>query len=205
MRHLFVASVLFATLAGGVYGHGRDSSTPLRRRKTLSFGPENPHAVFKSNPYQIQTTGLSPLSSATDPYDVARLFVSDVLSVSNDSWKIRKDSYTDESTGITHIYVRQVVSGLEVVDGDMNLNIKDGRVLSYGNSVSVAHDFPEGFMLTRWNCSFIQAPLLRPSPVQQPQSTFVVLGMNSVGDSMKCLLCGKLLMTRSSWAIQLSL
>jgi len=140
MRHLFVASILFATLAGGVYGHGRDSNTPLRRRKTLGFGPEHPHAVFKSNPYQIQTNGFAPLSSATDPYDVARLFVSDVLSVSSGSWKIRKDSYTDESTGITHIYIRQVVNGLEVVDGDMNINIKDGRVLSYGNSVSVAHD-----------------------------------------------------------------
>jgi len=144
MRHLFVASVLFVTLAGGVYGHGRDSNTVLRRRKTLSFGPEHPHAIFKSNPYQIQTTGFTLLSSATDPYDVARLFVSDVLSLSSGSWKIRKDSYTDESTGITHIYVRQVVSGLEVVDGDMNINIKDGRVLSYGNSVSVAYDSQKG-------------------------------------------------------------
>jgi len=144
MRHLFVASIFFVTLAGGVYGHGRDSNTPLRRRKTLGFGPEHPHAIFKSNPYQIQTTGFTPLSSATDPYDVARLFVSDVLSLSSGSWKIRKDSYTDESTGITHIYVRQVVSGLEVVDGDMNINIKDGRVLSYGNSVSVAYDSRKG-------------------------------------------------------------
>jgi len=148
MRHFFVASVLFATLSGDVYGRGRDSNTPLRRRKTLSFGPEHPHAVFKSNPYQIQTTGFTPTSSATDPYDVARLFASDVLSVSNGSWRIRKDSYTDESTGITHIYIRQVVNGLEVVDGDININIKGGRVLSYGNSVSVVHDFRKATLLT---------------------------------------------------------
>ncbi|KAJ3570745.1 hypothetical protein NP233_g4203 [Leucocoprinus birnbaumii] len=136
MRCLLTASVVFATLAGSVYGHGRDSNTPLRRRKTLGFGPEHPHAVFNSNPYQIQTVGFTPLSPTTDPYEVARLFVSDVLGVSDDtgSWKIRKDSYTDKNTGVTHVYVRQVVNGLEVTDGDMNINVKDGRVLSYGNS-----------------------------------------------------------------------
>lgn len=137
MRCLLTASLVFATLAGSVYGHSHDSNAPLRRRKTLGFGPEHPHAVFKSNPYQIQTAGFTPLSPSTDPYDVARLFVSDVLGVSDahSSWKIRKDSYTDENTGVTHVYVRQVINGLEVADGDMNINIKDGRVLSYGNSV----------------------------------------------------------------------
>lgn len=138
MRCLLTASLVFATLAG-VYGHGRDSNTSLRRRKTLGFGPEHPHAVFKSNPYQIQTVGFTPMSPSTDPYDVARLFVSDVLGVSDASslWRVRKDSYTDENTGVTHIYIRQVINGLEVSDGDMNINVKDGRVLSYGNSVRV--------------------------------------------------------------------
>jgi len=136
MRRLLVVHVFFAMLASGVHGHGRNGNIPPRQRKTLGFGPEHPHAVFKSNIYQIQEAGLTPSSSAMDPYDVARLFVSD--DVLSGSWKIRKDSYTDESTAITHVYVRQVVNGLEVVDGDMNINIKDGRILSYGNSVSVA-------------------------------------------------------------------
>ncbi len=137
MRCLLAASLVFATLAGSVYGHGHDNNAPLKRRKTLGFGPEHPHAVFKSNPYQIQTTGFTPLSPSSDPFDVARLFVSDVLGVSGDSnsWKIRKDSYTDDNTGVTHVYIRQVVNGLEVSVGDMNINIKNGRVLSYGNSV----------------------------------------------------------------------
>jgi extracellular elastinolytic metalloproteinase len=50
------------------------------------------------------------------------------------AYKIRPDSYTDKNTGVTHVYVRQLVNGLEVTDGDMNINIKDGMVLSYGNS-----------------------------------------------------------------------
>lgn len=73
-----------------------------------------------------------------DPLDVARYFVEDILSTSlssSSSYKIRKDSYTDKNTGVTHVYVRQLVNGLEVSDGDMNLNIKDGMVLSYGTSV----------------------------------------------------------------------
>ncbi|KAF7760739.1 hypothetical protein Agabi119p4_10148 [Agaricus bisporus var. burnettii] len=133
MRCLLTASLVFATLAGSVYGHGRDSNSPLPRRKTLGFGPEHPHAVFNSNLHPLQTAGFV----SDEPLDVARLFVTDLLgpSVSGGaSWKIRKDSYTDDNTGVTHVYIRQIVNGLEVADGDMNINIKDGRVLSYGNS-----------------------------------------------------------------------
>ena len=57
--------------------------------------------------------------------------------VLGDDYVIRKDSYTDEATGITHIYARQYRHGIEVADGDINLNIKDGVVLSFGDSVSI--------------------------------------------------------------------
>ena len=51
------------------------------------------------------------------------------------SFYVRDDSYTDKNTGITHVHVRQTMYGFEVADGDMNINIKDGKVLSYGDSV----------------------------------------------------------------------
>jgi extracellular elastinolytic metalloproteinase len=36
---------------------------------------------------------------------------------------------------ITHIYARQIINGLEVSDGDINVNVdRDGRILSWGNS-----------------------------------------------------------------------
>jgi extracellular elastinolytic metalloproteinase len=70
-----------------------------------------------------------------NPLDVARVFVEDIFPIRfSQAYKIRKDSYTDKNTGVTHVYVRQLVNGLEVTDGDMNINIKDGMVLSYGNS-----------------------------------------------------------------------
>jgi extracellular elastinolytic metalloproteinase len=70
--------------------------------------------------------------------EVARHFVQDQLAgrlTRDNTFIIRKDSYTDKNMGVTHVYVRQVVNGIEVADGDMNINVKDGMVLSYGDSV----------------------------------------------------------------------
>lgn len=141
--HLFLtAPLVVASLAGYVYGHRHAAPLPNGegpvgyRRKSLGFGPAHPHAVFRSSPYQIQTNGFTPVDPTMDPLDVARIFIEDVLVGTSEasSYAIRKDSYTDENTGVTHVYVRQLVNGLEVADGDMNINIKDGMVISYGNS-----------------------------------------------------------------------
>ena len=136
MRYFLTTSLVVASLAGQIYGHRQHTHAPHdegRRRKTLGFGPEHPHAVFHSTPYQIRTNGFVPMDASSDPMVVAQAFVKDILP--NASFKLRSDSYTDKNTGVTHVYVRQLVNGLEVADGDMNLNIKDGVVLSYGNSV----------------------------------------------------------------------
>lgn len=144
MRCFLTTSLVIASLAGHIYGLRQPTHSPHHderetyRRKSLGFGPEHPHAVFRASPYHIHTNGFTPTDSSMDPLDVARIFVDDVLSthsVQGLSYKIRKDSYTDKNTGVTHVYVRQLVNGLEVADGDMNLNIKDGVVLSYGTSV----------------------------------------------------------------------
>ena len=144
MRCSLTTSLVIASLAGHIYGLRQPTPSPHNeprasyRRKSLGFGPEHPHAVFRASPYQIQTNGFTPTDRSMDPLDVARIFVDDVLSTQSShdlSYKIRKDSYTDKNTGVTHVYVRQLVNGLEVTDGDMNINIKDGVVLSYGTSV----------------------------------------------------------------------
>ena len=143
MRCFLTASLVIASFAGYVYGIRRPTppygeGRVSYRRKSLGFGPENPHAVFRASPYQIQTNGFAPTDPSMDPLDIARIFSDDVLSTQSShglSYRIRKDSYTDKNTGVTHVYVRQLVNGLEVTDGDMNINIKDGVVLSYGTSV----------------------------------------------------------------------
>ncbi|KAH7879431.1 extracellular elastinolytic metallo proteinase [Lentinula edodes] len=131
MRCLLIASIL-AGIVGSVQGH----RAPVTARKSLGFGPVHPHAVYRSNPYQIATNGVLPQSPDADPFEVARLFIGDILGPNQDqaSYKIRPDSYTDPSTGVTHVYVRQYVHGIEVADGNMNINVKEGKILSYGNS-----------------------------------------------------------------------
>lgn len=133
MRGLIIASLAAAGLAG-VLGHS--SNGQLRRRKTLGFGPVLPHAVYNTNVVpvaEIQT------AEDNDPYVVAQRFAESLTRDSPlaSSFRIRDDSYTDKTTGVTHVYARQYMYGIEVADGDMNINVKDGVVLSYGNSVSV--------------------------------------------------------------------
>ncbi|KAG8710674.1 Fungalysin/Thermolysin Extracellular metalloproteinase 5, partial [Ceratobasidium sp. 395] len=43
-------------------------------------------------------------------------------------------SYTDQNSGVIHVYIRQRVAELDVANGDINLNIREGQVLSYGDS-----------------------------------------------------------------------
>ncbi|KAH9475195.1 Extracellular metalloproteinase MEP [Psilocybe cubensis] len=140
MRCFLTASLVVASLTGHIYGHRLAESSPLDegraglRRKSLGFGPEHPHAVFKTNPHDINVNGPGNYFSSTPPMQVARMFLRDYLTPSHGSHVIREDSYTDKNTGVTHVYVKQFVNGLEVTDGDMNINIKDGQILSYGDS-----------------------------------------------------------------------
>ncbi|PIL25330.1 hypothetical protein GSI_13219 [Ganoderma sinense ZZ0214-1] len=127
MRHFFVAAVAAAAAAGlaSALWHG-SPHTFRSRRKTMGFGPVLSHSSFHTNP-------VCP--RAEEPFKVAQIFVEDLIGdILGSSYQIRKDSYTDQATGVTHIYVRRYMNGIEVADGDINLNIKDGVVLSYGGS-----------------------------------------------------------------------
>ncbi|OSX63002.1 hypothetical protein POSPLADRAFT_1046353 [Postia placenta MAD-698-R-SB12] len=132
MRRLLVASIAALGLAGA-FAHSGGNDNLIRRRKTLGFGPVHPHAVYHAEPAYSSS---SFVGANSDPYEVAQRFVEEITRDSSpaSSFVIRKDSYTDKSTGVTHIYVRQYMHGIEVADGDINLNVKDGVVLSYGDS-----------------------------------------------------------------------
>ncbi|KAG1796395.1 Fungalysin metallopeptidase-domain-containing protein [Suillus plorans] len=108
-----------------------------QRRKSLSFGPVLPHAHFDSSAHQPVPAVLFSTQDRVrvDPYEVAKTFLDSIVDLDDGvSYVIRSDSYTDRITGVTHVYARQIVQGVQVADGNVNLNIKDGVVLSYGNS-----------------------------------------------------------------------
>jgi extracellular elastinolytic metalloproteinase len=99
----------------------------------MGFGPVHPHARFHTGP--ISSAKASFLNS--QPYEVAGDFVKALLKeqlTGDNGFTRRKDSYTDKTTGVTHVFFRQMINGIEVSDGDINVNVKDGAVFSYGDS-----------------------------------------------------------------------
>lgn len=128
MIRLFTASLF---LAGVVVAHREPSDAHPKQRKSLGFGPILPH-TFQTTPHRAPS--FVPPNPSACPFETAQQFVDELLGGQSD-YAIRDDSYTDKNTGVTHVYVRQLVNGLEVVDGDINLNVKNGVVLSWGNSV----------------------------------------------------------------------
>ena len=137
MRRLLVASIVAAGLAGA-FAHSTHSDSNQLRRKTLGFGPVHPHATYRTTP-TVATDSFGVVRD--DPLDVARTFITSLTkdTAIGSSFVIRKDSYTDKNTGITHVYARQYLDGVEVVDGDINVNVKDGVILSYGDSVCLIY------------------------------------------------------------------
>ncbi|KIO00347.1 hypothetical protein M404DRAFT_16393 [Pisolithus tinctorius Marx 270] len=131
MRGLTTVTLALAGLAAHAIAHS--NPPPLaqpQRRKTLGFGPVLPHARFETLP--PSASGFAPV----DPFHVARDFLDQFAdSALGRAYAIRSDSYTDRNTGVTHVYARQIIGGIEVADAHINLNIKDGRILSFGDSV----------------------------------------------------------------------
>ena len=120
----------------GLLGTAIAHESPVTRRKTMGFGPVHPHARFHTGP--ISSAKASFLNS--NPYEVAKDFVETLLKeqlTGDNGFALRKDSYTDKTTGVTHVFFRQMINGIEVSDGDINVNVKGGAVLSYGDSVSI--------------------------------------------------------------------
>lgn len=124
MHSPFLISLLITGLA---------SSAIAQQRKSLTFGLVLPHAVFDTTP-RSKLNGFPTESAETSPESVARIFIEEQTGLDVNSYYIRDDSYTDKNTGVAHIYARQLIDGVEVVDGDMNINIHDGIVISYGSS-----------------------------------------------------------------------
>lgn len=87
------------------------------------------HPVYLTN---LEQTNLRFTTTSADPLLSALNFALNELNASN---FITKNVYTSEHNQVTHVYLRQVVDGLEVVNGDININVdRYGNIVSFGNS-----------------------------------------------------------------------
>lgn len=109
----------------------------------------------------------------SNPYRVARSFVTALLKDRPSGYKtfaLRKDSYTDRATGVTYVYYRQMIKGIQVSDGDVNVSVKDGAVILHGDSVSIVGTTSAGMALILSH-SFTMA--VCPSSMSRSFPTFI--------------------------------
>ncbi|KAF9174928.1 Fungalysin/Thermolysin Extracellular metalloproteinase 5 [Mortierella sp. AD011] len=117
------------------------STVSAHRARVQPFGPELAHKEYLTHP-SLATSSWGSFAgrgndvfftgSAANPQQAALDFVEQHLT---DSDYIVKNAYTSKHNGVTHVYLRQRIDGLEVVNGDINVNVdKHGNVISYGDS-----------------------------------------------------------------------
>ncbi|CAG8601888.1 11685_t:CDS:2 [Ambispora leptoticha] len=103
----------------------------LANARLENFGPELKHRKYTA-PSLAEQKPIYSSSSFSDPKEIALEFVKEHLT--NSEFKV-KNSYKSEHNGVTHVYLRQVINDLEVMNGDINVNVdENGRVISYGDS-----------------------------------------------------------------------
>jgi extracellular elastinolytic metalloproteinase len=87
--------------------------------------------LFRSDLLQQQPEYFVPPS---DPQAVALEFARSQLNIKDSDYSI-KSSYTTETTGITHMYLKQIIHGIEVSNGDISVHVdRNGKVIAYGDN-----------------------------------------------------------------------
>ncbi|KAG0314809.1 Fungalysin/Thermolysin Extracellular metalloproteinase 5 [Dissophora globulifera] len=135
------------------------STVSAHRARVQPFGPELVHKEY------LTPASLSPSTwgssfvgnrasdvffsgSSADPKQVALDFVEQKLT---DSEYIVKNAYTSKHNGVTHVYLRQRIDGLEVINGDINVNVdKRGNVISFGDSFYKGDHQKKSLTIKEW-------------------------------------------------------
>jgi hypothetical protein len=148
MRSKHIAGLLIAYMAFIANGSAERIQVPLIAPDVESRYISTFQQLFHSHhpatgddekgvPGQSPSSGLKYLTdpSKQAPVDIAQAFVrSKVPGKDGSSWVV-KNAYKSSHNGVTHVYLRQMMNGMEVENGDFNINIDSmGRVLSYGDS-----------------------------------------------------------------------
>ncbi|KAJ3358538.1 Fungalysin/Thermolysin Extracellular metalloproteinase 5 [Allomyces javanicus] len=128
---LFVVALLALHAFPQVYAIQADASG---RRSVVKKSPTIVNQSFKILPpvNTLDAANAPLVADTTDPRDAAKAYLTATLGFPEYEWVIKNVVKT--SAGVTAVYVRQLINGLEVVNGDINLNIQNGQVTSIGDS-----------------------------------------------------------------------
>lgn len=129
-RSLF--SVLLFSLA-------QADSASQNKSVSLSFGPPSTHSTFDTSPLNPRRRLFGDnVKDQTTVLTFAKWYIEHILDHPEDSWRVTENrTRQDPSTGVWRVEVKQVARNgtIEIVDGNLSLNILNGEVISYGDSV----------------------------------------------------------------------
>ncbi|KAI9597673.1 Fungalysin metallopeptidase-domain-containing protein [Syncephalis fuscata] len=141
-----------------------------------SFSPSVP-VVFDVLP-RIGTCLFT--STASDPVEIARSFLFEHYCLKDTDYII-KNQYRSSSMGVTHIYIKQLVDQLPVINGDAGIHINDtGCMVAFSNSFNL----PERHSCTETNEPTAVAmhvndnntPIAKLTPIDKIVSPYQALG-----------------------------
>jgi extracellular elastinolytic metalloproteinase len=134
-----------AFLCLGALAAANAHRTPHQRSAAQPFGPNvstKYHVASDILDSSLQSffTGPFRTTASTGPAHpfpteaIVADFLKSNLGFSKTDYVIN-NAYTSDHNKVTHVYVRQIVNGLPVVNADININIdSEGRVFSFGDS-----------------------------------------------------------------------
>lgn len=130
-------------------------------------------------------------TSSKDPTKIATDFANEHYAFPGASFVI-KNVVSSKTTGVKNVYLKALVNGVEVVNGDINVNVdKKGTIISYGSSLpDIAQKRNEGntettrsiqlsetTQMKKWTASQIEAVKALAKYLHQPIGDDVVLKM----------------------------
>lgn len=96
---------------------------------------------------QIENDGENDFAESSfgnvEPVEAAKLYIAQNLGYIEENDYIIKSSYSS-SNGVTHVYLKQIYKGKEIMNADFNINVgKEGNIISYGSTFTKKTNDPE--------------------------------------------------------------
>ncbi|KAJ1910655.1 hypothetical protein IWQ60_010542 [Tieghemiomyces parasiticus] len=109
------------------------------RQRGGNIIPSLNHAVYVIPETPLATAGqASSAGLQADPKQVALQLALEKYGLKGADVVV-KNFHTSADTGVSHVYLRQLVNGLEVTNADMNVNVDTkGTIISYGSTFLTA-------------------------------------------------------------------